>query len=660
MAKQVWKKKNVKAIFKNMDIDIMNYIVREQALIHQDLSTYLKRHEQKEMLRLLVAGSVDDGKSTLIGRLLYDSHLIYKDHLEAIYKDSKAFNTTENEIDLSLLTDGLKAEREQGITIDVAYRYFSTEKKSFIICDAPGHEQYTRNMATGASHCEMALILIDAQNGVKDQTRRHSLISTMMGIRNLVVVINKMDMVGYDESVFESIKQDYLSFSKKLDVDSIHFIPISALLGDNVVSSSTQMNWFMGSPLDYLENVQITNDRNLIDFRFPVQYVIRPNSSFRGYAGSIASGIIRKGDEILVMPSHQRTRVKSIETFDGNLNEAFAPTPVVLTMEDELDISRGMVLAKPNNMPMKGNILETMVVWMDDTPLLIGAEYLLKCNTQNLLVSIKTVRYKYNINELTRLPSESLSLNEIGRVELLLQRPLIYDSFRRNKEMGSFILIDRNSNATSGGGIILDQVVAPRKEQEERYISEEKSLITAERREVLLGHKPATIWLTGLSGSGKSTIARLLELKLLDRNIHAYILDGDNLRHGLNSDLGFSPEDRCENIRRVSEVAKLMNDAGLVVIAAFISPYKKDREEAARIIGTNFMEVFVDADIETCKQRDPKGLYAKFAARKFTGLTGVDAPYEKPEQPVLHLKTEIESVDESAERLLALMCKIIH
>ncbi|WP_205409940.1 sulfate adenylyltransferase subunit CysN [Bacteroides ihuae] len=641
-----------------MDRDTMNYIVREQELIHNDLSTYLKRHEQKEMLRLLVAGSVDDGKSTLIGRLLYDSHLIYKDHLEAIQQDSKVFNTTEDEIDLSLLTDGLRAEREQGITIDVAYRYFSTEKKSFILCDAPGHEQYTRNMATGASHCEMALILVDAQNGVKAQTRRHSLIASIMGIRNIVVVVNKMDLVSYRESIFESIRQGYLAFANKLDIDSIHFIPISALTGENVVIPSTKMSWYMGGPLlNYLENVQPVNDRNLMDFRFPVQYVIRPNAFFRGYAGSIASGIIRKGDEVIVLPSRQKTRIKSIETFDGNLEEAFASTPVVLTMENEVDISRGMVLTKPNNVPVVGNVLEAMLVWMDNFPLQIGGEYLLKCNMQCMPVRIKSVRYKYNINELTRISSENLALNDIGRVELVLQRPLIYDSFRRNKAMGAFILIDRNSNATSGGGVILDQVAE--KVQEKRYLSEEKSTVTTKQREELFGHKPATVWLTGLSGSGKSTIARLLEPTLLERGVHACVLDGDNLRHGLNSDLGFSPEDRSENIRRVAEIAKLMNDAGLVVIAAFISPYEKDREEASRIIGDRMIEVYVDADIQTCMQRDPKGLYAKFAAGKFKGLTGIDAPYEVPQNSALILSTDKESVEESLGKVLEMVLEMI-
>jgi bifunctional enzyme CysN/CysC len=645
--------------------DVGGYIVREKEWINNDLSTYLKRHEQKEMLRLLVAGSVDDGKSTLIGRLLYDSHLIYKDHLEAIYRDSKTYNTTQNEIDLSLLTDGLKAEREQGITIDVAYRYFSTEKRSFIICDAPGHEQYTRNMATGASHCDIALILIDARNGVKAQTRRHSLIASIMGIRNVIVVINKMDLVYYEETVFDTIRQDYLAFSQKLDFDNIHFIPISALTGENVVTASQEMPWFLGGPLlNYIETCQIAGSRNLIDFRFPVQYVIRPDSSFRGYAGSIASGILRSGDEIIVLPSHQLTKVKSIISCDKEINEAFAPMPVVLTLEDETDLSRGMVLAKPNNLPLIGQSVEAMIVCMDETPLTIGKEYLLKCNTQSIPVYIKSIRYKYDVNQLTRQETASLTLNDIGRVQLTLQRPLIYDSFRRNKMMGAFILIDRNTNATSGGGIILDQLVEPidsdvasnrRVDSNNRFISEENSLVSAKQRENLIGHKALTVWLTGLSGSGKSTVARLLEYKLFEKGIHSCILDGDNLRHGLNNDLGFTPDDRSENIRRVAEVAKLMNDAGLVVIAAFVSPYNKDRENARKIIGNKFVEIHVDACIDTCRARDPKGLYAKFDAGAFTGLTGIDSPYEAPDKPDLHVMTEIETAEESADKIFALI-----
>ena len=641
-----------------MNKQTIDYIVREQDLITQDLSTYLKRHEKKEMLRLLVAGSVDDGKSTLIGRLLYDSHLIYRDHLESIYQDSKVFNTTDNEIDLSLLTDGLRAEREQGITIDVAYRYFSTEKKSFIICDAPGHEQYTRNMATGASHCEMALILIDARNGVQAQTRRHSLIATIMGIQNIVVVINKMDLVDYSESVFQQICKEYLDFSAKMSINSIDFVPISALTGENVVTKAERMSWYTGEPLlSFLENVKLTGESNVADFRFPVQYVIRPNSDFRGYAGSVVSGIVREGDEIVVLPSGKHTRIKELRTYDGYKSTASAGMPIVITTNDEIDISRGTVLAKPDNLPTVTNKFDATIVWMDEEPLKCNNEYLLKCNTQCVTVSIKSIYHKYNINELTRIKADVLSLNDIGEVELLLQRPLVCDSFANNKEMGAFILINRDTNATSGGGVIeLKQINNAQKGQN---LSKEVSFVTTDQRIKMLGHKPATLWLTGLSGSGKSTIAKILEAKLLERGILSYILDGDNLRQGLNSDLGFSPEDRCENIRRAAEVAKLMNDAGLVVIAAFISPYQKDREEAARIIGSYYTEVYVDADIESCMQRDPKGLYAKHAAGAFKGLTGIDAPYEAPLKPTLHVNTTQETEEESSEKVLNFLLSVI-
>ncbi len=633
-----------------------DYIVREKELINQDLQSYLKRHERKEMLRFLVAGNVDDGKSTLIGRLLYDSRLIYQDHLAAIYKDSKTFNTTGNDIDLSLLTDGLKAEREQGITIDVAYRYFSTEKRSYIICDAPGHEQYTRNMATGASHCDLALMLVDAQNGIKDQTRRHSLIATLMGIRNIVVVVNKMDLTNYDESVFNAIRYEYLKFSGKFTIDSLHFIPISALAGDNVVTPSPNMKWYAGgSLLNYLENIPTVNHQNLIDFRFPVQYVIRPNAEFRGYAGNIASGIVRPGEEIIVFPSRQRTKVKTIESFDGKLSEAFAPLPVVMTTEDELDISRGSVLAKPNNVPQTANSIEAMVVWMDDQPIQLHTEYILKSNTQQVPARVKAIRYKYDVNKLSRIPADTLHMNDVGRVQITLLRPLIFDPFERNRAMGSFILIDRNTNQTSGGGIILNQMIDEEKLPKSQYVYKETSGVEAKKRFAMLGHNPLTVWLTGLSGSGKSTIAKIIEQKLVEQHVNTCILDGDNLRHGLCSDLGFSAEDRSENIRRVSEVAKLMNDAGIVVIAAFISPYKKDRERAAQIIGTRFNEVFIDASVETCRQRDPKGLYAKAMAGEITSFTGVDAPYENPEQPDLYINTENKTAMEAASAIMELI-----
>lgn len=627
---------------------VIDYIVREQDFIIQDLSAYLKRHEEKEMLRLLVAGSVDDGKSTLIGRLLYDSHLIYKDHLESIYEDSKVFNTTQNEIDLSLLTDGLRAEREQGITIDVAYRYFSTEKKAFIICDAPGHEQYTRNMATGASQCDAALILVDAENGVKKQTRRHSLIATIMGIRTIIVVINKMDKVNYNQRVYDKICQEYLSFSKKINATSVYFIPISALTGENVVHSTQEMPWYRGLPLlSHLESITLDQKLNKDDFCFPVQYVLRSNSFFRGYAGSVVSGSVRRGDEVIVLPSKRKTKIKSIEGYKESIDEAFVSMPIVLTMEEELDIMRGSVLVKQGYKPLMNHILKSKIVWMNDSPLREGKEYLLKSNTQCVPVQIKHVLYKYDLNELTHLATDNLSLNDIGEVEFILKQVLVYDSFEKNRTMGAFVLIDRNSHSTSGAGIVL--------EPSDRQIGSGNLVFSTDRSENK--QSSTTIWLTGLSGAGKSTISRLLEKKLRERGIQNYVLDGDELRNGLNSDLGFSPEDRSENIRRAAEVAKMMNNAGLMVIAAFISPYESDRQMAAQIIGNGFLEVYVDADIEVCKQRDPKGLYRKFLSGAFTGMTGIDAPYEIPQTPLLHLDTTILSPDESAEYILNYLFK---
>ena len=614
-----------------------SFTVREEEAIRSDLSGYLKRHEQKEMLRFLTAGSVDDGKSTLIGRLLYDSHLIYQDHLNSIRHDSQTYQRMGNDIDLSLLTDGLKAEREQGITIDVAYRYFSTEKRSFIICDAPGHEQYTRNMATGASHCDLALILIDAVQGVKDQTRRHSLIATLMGIRQIAVLVNKMDLTGYSEKTFRDVCGQYRAFASKLEIGSLTFIPVSALKGDNVVERSENMPWYRGAPLlSYLEDVPLLKNRNLTDFRFPVQLVIRADNGLRGYAGSIVSGIVRVGDEVTVLPSGIQTRIKTIETYDGRLNEAFAPMPVVLTVAGEVDISRGEMLAKINNVPRQTNRFEAMLVWMDDTQSLKqGNDCLLCCGTQTVPAKAGAIRYKFNPDRLTREDAAHLALNDIGRVEMIAAHALLFDAFSRNRKTGSFILIDRNSNRTCAAGMILEQEVA----------------ISAAKPD-LQTVNPVTVWLTGLSGSGKTTVAHALKKRFDEAGIRSVILDGDELRRGLNNNLGFTPDDRKENVRRTAEVARLFNMAGSVSIVALISPYKADRAMAAGIIGENFMEVWVDADIETCRIRDPKGLYQKIRQGEITGFTGIDAPYEIPENPDLIIRTATVTVNDSVNNIL--------
>jgi bifunctional enzyme CysN/CysC len=636
----------------------MSYEVKNKELIRSDIQTYLKRHEEKDMLRFLTAGSVDDGKSTLIGRLLYDSQLLYEDQLSSIIRDSKIYGHTDNDFDPALLTDGLKAEREQGITIDVAYRFFSTSKRSFIICDCPGHEQYTRNMATGASNCNLAIILVDARRGILPQTKRHSFVASLLGIKHFLVAINKMDAVDYSESIYEQIRKDYLGFAAKLDVNDVHFIPISALNGDNVVKRSEHMSWFMGSPvLSYLENVQIAVDTNLIDFRFPVQSVIRPDQNFRGFSGTISSGIIHKGDEICICPSGQTTRIKSIVTFDEELNTAFAPMAVTITTEDEVDISRGDIICKTNNRPHQRSEFDAQLVWMDSKPLIPGRNYLLKCGTIQTAASVEEIRYKFDINTLSREKTKMLEINSIGRVRIRTHRPISFDAYAHNRSTGGFILIDSFSNATAAAGMILEQVIEPPKiNPVSKNIRREVSKVTIKERESLMGHLPATIWLTGLSGSGKSATSQLLEQELHKRHIKTFILDGDNVRHGLNKDLGFSPDDRQENIRRIAEVARLMNEAGLIVITAFISPYREDRDQARKIITKDnlgkFIETYIDTPLELCEQRDVKGLYTKARKGEIKGFTGIDAPYETPKTPELTLHTDNSSIQQNVTCIL--------
>ena len=627
------------------------YKIQEEELIRGDISEYLKRHENKDLLRLLTCGSVDDGKSTLIGRLLYDTHMIYEDQLEKVAKDSKVYGTTGEDFDPALLTDGLKAEREQGITIDVAYRYISTDRRKFIVADCPGHEQYTRNMATGASTCNLAVILIDARYGVITQTKRHSFICSLLGIRHVVVAVNKMDLVDWSEEVYNRIVEDYNAFVARLNFSDIHFIPISALRGGNLVSHSDHLSWYDGPTcLHHLENVNFSTDRNLIDMRFPVQYVLRPNLDFRGFSGTLASGVIRKGDAVASLPSRQQSTIKAIYGPDGELEEAFSPQAITVTLNDEIDVSRGNMLVPVNNVPHIGNEFEAMVVWMHDGAAQKGKSYLIK-HTSSMVPGVLTdVRYKVDVNTMKRdrnADDESVSdlqLNEIGRCHITLHRPIAFDPYERNRATGAFIIVDRISNVTVGAGMILDRIVsrpAHKKGPVSQNIVKSESLVSAADRQKLWSQKGATIWLTGLSGSGKSTIARQLEKDLIDQGHLCYILDGDNVRHGLNRDLGFSLEDRKENIRRIAEVSALMNDAGVIVITSFISPYISDRAAAREVIGDDaFIEVFVDTPIEICEARDPKGLYKKARAGEIQQFTGISDPYEAPQDAEITLATE--------------------
>ena len=639
----------------------LSYKVQEEELIRGNISEYLTRHETKDLLRFLTCGSVDDGKSTLIGRLLYDSHMIYEDQLEKVTKDSKIYGTTGDDFDPALLTDGLKAEREQGITIDVAYRYFSTDKRKFIIADCPGHEQYTRNMATGASTCNLAVILIDARHGVITQTRRHSFICSLLGIKHVIVAINKMDLIGWSEDKYESIKLDFNKAVARLDFVDIHFIPISALKGDNVVDRSTDMPWYEGPTfLNHLENVNISTDRNLIDMRLPVQYVLRPNLDFRGFSGTVASGVVRVGDVISSLPSRQQSRIKAIYGADGEQKEAFSQQAVTVTLEDEIDVSRGNMLVPVNNIPQIGNEFEAMIVWMHEEPAKAGKNYLIK-HTSSLVPSVLSkIRYKVDVNTMKRDAKDDdnvleLDLNEIARCHITLHRPIAFDSYNRNRDTGAFIIVDRLTNITVGAGMIIDRIIsksAVDKKPVSQNIIKSNSLITAEMRSDVIKQKGLTVWLTGLSGSGKSTIAKELERLLIEQKRPCYVLDGDNIRHGLNRDLGFSMEDRKENIRRISEVAALMNDAGLIVITSFISPYLTDRTDAKEIIGNkNMIEVYVDTPIDICEQRDPKGLYKKARSGEITQFTGISDPYEAPEITDIHIQTEKLTAKEAANEI---------
>jgi bifunctional enzyme CysN/CysC len=625
------------------------------------IESYLERHRGKELLRILTCGSVDDGKSTLIGRLLHDGAGVFDDQLAAVRKDTTRFGTTGEEIDYALLLDGLQAEREQGITIDVAYRYFATHKRKFIVADTPGHEQYTRNMATGASNSDLAVILIDARKGVLPQTRRHAFICSLLGIQHVVVAINKMDLVAYAEEVFDRIKADAIDFFAKLQVKDLHFIPVCARRGENVVERATTMPWYQGGPLlDYLESVHIASDKNLIDLRFPVQHVMRPNLDFRGYAGTLASGILRVGDEVVALPSGRRSRVRGIFNGGEPRHEAFAAMAVTVTLEDEIDVSRGDMLVHPNNAPELGSEIEAMIVWMVEEPLEPGRQLLVKHTTTTTAVTITSLRYRINVSSLRSEQAERLALNEIGRVRLESSRPLPVDPYARNKQTGAFILIDRLTNATLGAGMIVARTPAERALDRDRRSRDAGSNLRSRASDVApadrfarLAQHPFTIWFTGLPRAGKSSLAFALEKALFDRGRLATVLDGEALRHGLCSDLGFSESDRHEHLRRAAELARLFNDQGLIAIGAFVSPTHESRDRARSIVGAErFALVHCDCPLEVCEARDAEGLYQGAREGEIGNVTGVGAPFEPPAGAELVLDTANDAVAANVSRIL--------
>lgn len=614
-------------------------------LIATDVLAYLNVHESKSFLRFITCGSVDDGKSTLIGRLLYDSKQIYEDQLVSIEKESKKLGTQGDKVDLALLVDGLAAEREQGITIDVAYRYFSTNKRKFIVADTPGHVQYTRNMATGASTADVAVLLIDARYGLQEQSRRHAYIVSLFGVKRVVLAINKMDLNNFDQSVFNAIEVDFRKFSENLGFLDITCIPISALNGDNVTTLSNRSKWYKGpSLLNFLEHVDVDQNSFEAPFRLPVQWVNRPNLDFRGFSGTITSGIVNVGDSIAVSPSGKRSKVKEIVTHGGNLKTACENMAITLTLEDQIDISRGDMISTSDNPTAQADQFQAHILWMNEKELFPGRQYLLKTINKTVLASISNLKYKVDINDFSEVADKTLGLNEIGVATLVLSAPIAFDAYSDNRKTGSIIIIDRQTNETVGVGMI--DFALRRSSNVVWQDLEVNKFIRAKQK----NQNPALLWFTGLSGSGKSTIANLLEKRLLDLNRHTYILDGDNLRHGLNRDLGFTKVDRVENIRRVGEVSSLMVDAGLITIASFISPYKAERQMARDLLGDKFfIEIFINTPLDVAESRDVKGLYAKARAGEIKNFTGIDSDYEVPENPEIEIDTTKLSASEAAE-----------
>jgi bifunctional enzyme CysN/CysC len=623
-------------------------------LISQDILAYLAQHERKELLRFLTCGNVDDGKSTLIGRLLHDSKMIYEDHMEAITRDSKKSGTTGEEVDLALLVDGLQAEREQGITIDVAYRYFSTAKRKFIIADTPGHEQYTRNMATGASTCDLAIILIDARYGVQTQTKRHSFIASLLGIKHIVVAVNKMDLMDFDQTVFDKIREDYLQFAKGLELldgDKVQFVPMSALKGDNVVNHSERSPWYTGpSLMEILETVEIASDRNTTDLRFPVQLVTRPNLNFRGFAGTIASGVVRKGDELTVLPSGKGSRVKSIVTFDGELEEAGPGQAVTLTLEDEIDISRGDMLCHADNLPLIGDQFEATLVWMAEQPMQPGRKYDIKRATSYSPASFTRIQHRIDVNTLEQQPAAELALNEIGRVQVALERPIAFDDYQSNHTSGAFIVIDRMTNGTVGAGMI---VAKPQSNQNSSGSQHGRfAHVTPQERAERFGQEPVTVLFTGLSGSGKSSIAYALERKLFDGGRACYVLDGKVLRQDLSKGLAMDAAGRAENLHKGARIARQMNEAGLIAIGAFVAPTEESRATARHILGNRCLLVHLDTPLDVCQQRDPSGIYA---ANVEGTIPGISFPYEAPSDADLVLNTAELDLEGCVEKVVGLL-----
>jgi len=618
--------------------------------IAEDIHQYLNIHEKKNLLRFITCGSVDDGKSTLIGRLLYESKVLYEDQLDAVEADSKKWGTQGDELDFALLVDGLAAEREQGITIDVAYRFFSTDRRKFIVADTPGHEQYTRNMVTGASTADVAIILCDAREGILTQARRHTYLASLLGIRNVVLAVNKMDLKNYAEDVFNNVVDEYAEFTEQLNFDTVTAIPVSALYGDNIVNKSTNTPWYHGTTLlSYLETVKIDMDSlQQKPFRMPVQWVNRPNLDFRGFAGTVCSGEIKTGDAIRVQPSGKTSSVKQIVTFDGELEKAIAGQSVTLTLNDEIDISRGDVISTTDQPAASADQFESTIVWMTEEPLLPGRQYLLKIGAKTVNASVTTIKHEVNINTLEQNAAKQLELNAIGVCNINTDQQVAYDSYEENREMGSFILIDRITNSTVGAGMLHFAL------RRSDNIHMQAVDVDKQKRSELKQQKSCVVWFTGLSGAGKSTVANIVEKKLAALGQHTYLLDGDNVRHGLNKDLGFTDADRVENIRRIGEVAGLMVDSGLIVLTAFISPFRSERAMARSLVDEDeFMEVFVETPLNVAEERDPKGLYKKARRGELKNFTGIDSPYEPPENPEILVDTSAMSAEQAAEKVVS-------